>query len=72
MNAAAKKTAGKKSKEEFKIIKKKSGRFAVKAKSGKMINGLEKTKILLSKNLIKTGLPKAPEENAGEAAPAAT
>ena len=33
--------------KEFKILKKKSGRFGVKAANGKWINGEEKVKILL-------------------------
>ena len=41
------------------IFKKKSGRFAVKAKSGAPINGEEKTKILLAEGLIKIDAPKA-------------
>jgi hypothetical protein len=46
-------TKQKKVKEAFKVIKKKSGRWAVKGANGKYINGAEKVTILASKGLIK-------------------
>ena len=46
-------------KSEYKITKKRNGRYAVYARgTSKTINGEEKVKILLDKGLIKTGLPK--------------
>ncbi len=55
----------------YEIKKKRSGRFFVKKRGGGVISGDEKTKILLDKGLIKTGLKKAPEPEATEEAPAA-
>lgn len=54
-------------KTEYKIEKKRNGRYSVRKKgSSKTINGDEKVKILLEKGLIKTGLAK-PKEEAAEA-----
>ena len=60
-----------------KIFKKRSGRYCVKSKDGKYINGEEKAKILFSEKLIKLDPPKAKpaeepaaEESAAEEAPA--
>lgn len=44
-------------KKPYRITKKRSGRYMVK-KNHKIINGIEKVKILLQEGLIKTGLPK--------------
>ncbi|MBD65847.1 MAG: hypothetical protein CME62_11615 [Halobacteriovoraceae bacterium] len=57
--------------DDYKIMKKRSGRFGVKNKSGKWINADEKVKILLNEGLIKVTEAKAPaEEPAAEEAPA--
>ena len=54
-------------KKEFKITKRRDGRYSVRAADGKMLNGADKVKVLLDKGLIKTGLPKeAPAEEAAE------
>lgn len=53
--------------KEYKILKKRSGRFAVKTARGKWVNGVEKAKILVDAGLVKTGLPKAKEETPAEA-----
>lgn len=54
---------------DFKILKKKSGRYGVKSSKGKWINGAEKIKILSSEGLIKVSVPKKVEEPpAGETA----
>lgn len=55
---------------EFQIFKKRSGRFCIKNKSGKYVNGEEKTKILLDNKLIKIDPPKKKEEAPAEEAPA--
>lgn len=54
--------------KEFKIVKKKSGRYGVKAANGKWINGEEKVKILSTEGLIKVSVPKKVEEPAPEEA----
>jgi len=64
-----------KSTKEYKVLKKRSGRFAVKNDKGKWINGEEKVKILTTEGLIKVSIPKkveepAPVEAAAEEAPA--
>ena len=60
---------------DFKIMKKRSGRYGVKSTKGKWINGEEKVKILLAEKLIKVSEPKKveepAEETAAEEAPAA-
>ncbi len=66
--AKAKKSKEKGAAELFSIEKKRNGRFWVRARGGKIINGLKKTEILLSKGLIKTGLPKKKDEEAPAAA----
>ena len=50
--------------KEFKIVKKRSGRYAVKSAKGKWINGEEKVKILKAENLIKVSVTKKKEEPA--------
>lgn len=62
--ATKKKTTAKKDKKPYKIIKKGSGRYAVKGAKGKFINGVEKVAILLGEGLIKTKLPAKKEEAA--------
>ena len=59
---------------DFKIFKKRSGRFAVKNNQGKWVNGADKVKILVDAGLIKAAIPKKEEpapEPAKEEAPAA-
>ena len=59
---------------DYKVFKKKSGRFAVKNKDGKWVNGADKAAILSKEGLIKLSAPKKKEEPPAEeeAAPAAT
>ena len=57
--------------KEFKIFKKKSGRFGVKGSNGKWINGDEKVKILSAEGLIKISVTKKKPEPVEEAAPEA-
>ncbi|MBN2341378.1 MAG: hypothetical protein JXX29_08275 [Deltaproteobacteria bacterium] len=58
----------KKAKAEYTIIQKRSGRFAVKGKDGKFINGEAKVEILLKEKKIKLAAPKKKEKAAEEAA----
>lgn len=60
-----------KAKKEYKIVKKRSGRYAV-VKGGKYVNGEDKVQILSKEGLIKLTPKKAPEaaEAASEEAPA--
>lgn len=58
-----------KTKENFKLIKKRNGRWSVKATNGKYINGDEKVKILAAKGVIK--VMKKKEGAPAAAAPAA-
>ena len=58
-----------KKKPEFKVTKKRSGRYAVLGRDGKYINGEEKVKILLKEGLIKLSKAtkkEAPTEEAAE------
>ncbi len=59
---------------EYKIFKKRSGRYAVKTAAGKWLNGEEKTSLLLKEKLIKITAPKKkvepPKEEAAPEAPA--
>ena len=57
-----------KSTKDFKILKKRNGRYAVKGAKGQWINGEEKVKILTGESLIKVSVPKKVEEPAAEAA----
>ena len=74
-----KKAAAAKPSAEFKtlkfkdhtISKKRSGRFEVVTTKGKNVNGLDKAKILVEANLVKTGLSKAPAKEEAPAAPSA-
>ena len=63
MAKAKKKTT----KKEYTIIKKRSGRYAVKGKNGKFINGEAKVEILLKEKKIKLTAPKKKEEAPAEA-----
>ncbi len=49
------------SKKPYRLIKKRSGRYAVMQK-GKYINGADKVKILVAEGLIKLPKPKAKAE----------
>ncbi|MDC1175364.1 hypothetical protein OAT67_08200 [Bacteriovoracaceae bacterium] len=55
------------------IVKKRSGRYGVKDKNGKWLNGPDKVKVLLGEGLIKAAEPKAApvEEAPAEEAPVA-
>lgn len=53
-------------KDSFSVEKKRNGKYWVRAKGGKAVNGLEKTRILLEKGLVKTGVAKKKEEAATE------
>ena len=58
---------------DYKIIKKRSGRYGVRAKDGKWINGNDKAEILSKEGLIQWTKPKAPpapEAAEAESAPA--
>lgn len=50
--------------QDFTIKTKRSGRYWVIAKSGKSVNGAEKTKILVGAKLLKESAPKPKEEAA--------
>ena len=52
--------------KEFKIFKKRNGRYGVKNDKGKWINGDDKVKILSSEGLIKVDIPKKVEEPPAE------
>ncbi|MBN2714525.1 MAG: hypothetical protein JXX14_01645 [Deltaproteobacteria bacterium] len=54
----------KKAKSDYTIIEKRSGRFAVKGKDGKYINGEAKIEILLKEKKIKLAPPKKKEAEA--------
>jgi hypothetical protein len=58
-----------KTKENFKLVKKRNGRWSVKATNGKYVNGDEKVKILAAKGVIK--VMKKKEGTPAAAAPAA-
>jgi hypothetical protein len=53
-------------KKAYTVSKKRSGRYIVQNRKGEVINGVEKTKILVQEGLVKTGLPK-PKAAAEEA-----
>ncbi len=55
--------------KDFKIFKKRNGRFGVKNEKGKWINGEDKVKILSAEGLIKVSIPKKVEEPPAEEAP---
>jgi hypothetical protein len=57
---------------EYRIVKKRSGRYGVLDASGKWLNGDEKVKVLLAEKLIKAPAPKPAEpEPVAEEVPAA-
>ncbi len=53
--------------DEYEILKKSSGRYAVRNAKRQWVNGDEKVRILLAEKLIKAAPPKAPEPVAEEA-----
>jgi hypothetical protein len=55
--------------KEFKIFKKRNGRYGVKNEKGQWINGEDKVKILSAEGLIKVSVPKKVEEPPAEEAP---
>jgi hypothetical protein len=59
-----------KSTKEYKIFKKKSGRYAVKNEKGKWVNGDDKVQILLKEKLIKVNPAKKVEAAPAEETPA--
>lgn len=60
------KAKAKKEKKEYELIKKRSGRYAVKGKDGKYINGDAKVEILLKEKVIKAPPKKKKAEEAPE------
>lgn len=54
--------------KEFKIVKKRNGRYGIKNPKGQWVNGEEKVKILTNEELIKVSVAKKVEEPAPEAA----
>lgn len=54
--------------KDFKIFKKRNGRYGVKDAKGKWMNGEEKVKVLTSEGLIKVSVAKKKEEPAAEEA----
>ena len=56
--------------KDFKIFKKRNGRFGVKNAKGQWVNGEEKVKILSTEGLIKVSIPKKVEEPPAEEAAA--
>lgn len=63
MAKASKGATGGAKKKDYRIVKKRSGRFAVLGPKG-YVNGIDKAKILVAEGLVKTGLPKPKEEAA--------
>ncbi|MEN8134574.1 MAG: hypothetical protein ABFS18_03430 [Thermodesulfobacteriota bacterium] len=64
----AKAKKAKKKNPEYKLIEKRSKRWAVLGTDGEYINGEEKVKILVKEGKIKVELPKKKEEAAEEVA----
>ena len=56
--------------KNYKVLKKRSGRLAVKGADGQWINGNDKLKILIDEGLVKQSMPK-PKAAPEEATPAA-
>lgn len=61
--AAASKSTTKKF-QDFTIKTKRSGRFLVLGKDGKVVNGADKTKVLIDAKLVQVSLPQAKKEEA--------
>ncbi len=49
---------------EYSVLERRDGRYAVKSKKGKMINGDDKVAILVTEKLVKAPAPKPVEEEA--------
>ena len=49
--------------DEYRVLQKRSGRYAIRTVMGEWVNGSEKIKILIEAGLIKAALPRAPEED---------
>jgi len=49
--------------DEYKVLQKRSGRYAIRTVMGEWVNGSEKIKILIEAGLIKGALPREPEED---------
>ncbi len=51
--------------DEYRVLQKRSGRYAIRTVMGEWVNGSEKIKILIEAGLIKGVLPREPEEDPG-------
>ena len=51
--------------DQYRVLRKRSGRYAIRNGEGDWINGPDKIKILLEAGLIKATLPKEPTEASG-------
>lgn len=51
---------------EYSVLERRDGRYAVKSKNGKMINGDDKVAILVAESLVKAPEPKAEEASSEE------
>ena len=49
--------------DEYRVLQKRSGRYAIRTVMGEWMNGSEKIKILIEAGLIKGALPREPEED---------
>ena len=49
--------------DEYRVLQKRSGRYAIRTVMGEWVNGSEKIKILIEAGLIKGALPREPEED---------
>ena len=49
--------------DEYRVLQKRSGRYAIRTVMGEWVNGSEKIKILIEAGLIKAALPREPEED---------
>ncbi len=56
--------------KDYKVFKKRSGRYAVKDAAGKWVNGVDKIKLLVKEGLIKAAIPKKEPDPPAEEAPA--
>ena len=48
--------------DEYRVLQKRSGRYAIRTVMGEWVNGSEKIKILIEAGLIKAALPQEPED----------
>ena len=49
--------------DEYRVLQKRSGRYAIRTVMGEWVNGSEKIKILIEAGLIKAALPQEPEDD---------